>query len=465
MDEIYRHFEDFSNVSIFLAYNVNVDALKYLKYPKDVYGLIGDFNEEELISKIEEYPRVIENPLDFVSRLIHAMRSGKPVEVPIKNTPELDSYFNSMVYDEERIGGQVGIISNLLSILNLKKIIAYSPILSKKQSQMFNNSENLVFPTEFNGKLVLKKPIDSFGNDELKINRIFEYPENLSISLKNITVTSKRANRFIAASRPENLRIEVHENLKSHLSKIGKMVDCAILSGFQAIKQSYLDGKTSDYYLDNAIEDIKLLKSQNPDLKVHLEFASIQDIIIRKKIADYILPHVDCIGMDEAEIANIINSLGYSELSEGILKNSRLEDVIKASKILLEQYNLDGVQIHTLYYIMYICKKGGILSEESLEKTLEFATILASTKASLGEINTTKDLEVGLNTPYNKHGNLLKEIAKNISIQKEYEKYNIVLVPSRIVKNPKSTVGLGDTISSGAFVGYISELKKAKSKN
>jgi ADP-dependent phosphofructokinase/glucokinase len=60
---------------------------------------------------------------------------------------------------------------------------------------------------------------------------------------------------------------------------------------------------------------------------------------------------------------------------------------------------------------------------------------------------------------------LLKEIAKNISIQKEYEKYNIVLVPSRIVKNPKSTVGLGDTISSGAFVGYISELKKAKSKN
>jgi ADP-dependent phosphofructokinase/glucokinase len=56
-------------------------------------------------------------------------------------------------------------------------------------------------------------------------------------------------------------------------------------------------------------------------------------------------------------------------------------------------------------------------------------------------------------------------LQKNISIQKEYEKYNIVLVPSRIVKNPKSTVGLGDTISSGAFVGYISELKKAKSKN
>ncbi|HIQ39100.1 MAG TPA: hypothetical protein EYH53_03725, partial [Methanothermococcus okinawensis] len=35
----------------------------------------------------------------------------------------------------------------------------------------------------------------------------------------------------------------------------------------------------------------------------------------------------------------------------------------------------------------------------------------------------------------------------------------IALVPTRLVENPKSTVGLGDTISSGAFVGYVSLLK------
>jgi len=464
MESVYRHFKDFSNVSIFLAYNVNVDALKYLKKSEDVYDLMKSFDKAEVSQKIKEYPRTIEEPVDFVARLIHSMESGKPAEVPIKNSPKLDKYFNELAYDEERMGGQVGIISNLLSILNLKKVIAYSPILSKKQSEMFKNSENLVFPTIIGGKLELKKPIDSYRDDDLKINRIFEYKEDIEIELDGEKITSERPNRFIVASRPENLRIEITEDLKNYLPEIGKKVDCVILSGFQAIKETYSDGKTADYYLTKAKEDMKLLKEQNRDLKIHLEFASIQDINMRKKIADSLLPEVDCVGMDEAEIANIIHVLGYEDLSEGILKHSKLEDVIKASKILLEKYNLEGIQIHTIYYIMYLCKKGGIVSNESLEKTLEFATILASTKAALGEINNINDLKTGIDIPYNKYGELLKNISKDISKEKEYGDYRIVLVPSRIVKNPKSTVGLGDTISAGAFIGYISELKKVKNK-
>ena len=103
---------------------------------------------------------------------MYAIRSYY-AEVPIKNSLRLDKYFNELTYDEERMGGQVGIIANLLSILNLKKVIAYSPILSKKQSEMFKNSENLVFPTLIGGKLELKKPIDSYRDDDLKIRNNF----------------------------------------------------------------------------------------------------------------------------------------------------------------------------------------------------------------------------------------------------------------------------------------------------
>ena len=38
--------------------------------------------------------------------------------------------------------------------------------------------------------------------------------------------------------------------------------------------------------------------------------------------------------------------------------------------------------------------------------------------------------------------------------------YKIVITPTRIVKNPVSTVGLGDTISAGAFASYLSLLMR-----
>lgn len=74
--ELINHVKDFSNVSIFLAYNVNVDALKYLADSSDIEKLKENFSDSEIITKIEEYPRTIEKPIDFVARLIHAMKSG-----------------------------------------------------------------------------------------------------------------------------------------------------------------------------------------------------------------------------------------------------------------------------------------------------------------------------------------------------------------------------------------------------
>ncbi|AEF97266.1 ADP-specific phosphofructokinase [Methanotorris igneus] len=457
--EIKEYLNNLSNLSIFLAYNANVDTIKYLN-DKDVQELIDLFDVNEIIKKIEEYPRIIKSPLDFVARLIHSMKTGKPAEVPLYDDEEINKWFNRFKYDEERMGGQVGIISNLLSILGLKKVIAYTPILSKKQAEMFVNKDNLLYPSVVDGNLILKKPIESYREDDpLKINRIFEYKKGVKFRLGDEEITTPQANRFIVASRPENLRIEIRDELREKLPKIGDMVDCAILSGYQAIKEEYKDGKTGDYYLKKAKEDIKLLKKNNKNLKVHLEFASIPNRAIRKKIADNLLPNVDCVGMDETELANVLNVIGYDKLSNEILKKSWVEDVVEGSKILLEEYDLEIVQVHTMYYIMYLCREDNPLTNEELKKTLEFATILASTKAALGNIGDVDDLKVGLEVPYNEYRDLLASIVAELSKKPENKDYRMLLVPSRLVKNPKSTVGLGDTISSGAFVGYVSFLK------
>jgi len=458
--KILQLIESFSNISIFLAYNANVDAIKIFKDGKEVEELINQFPVGEILKSIERYPRKIKSPLDFMGRLIHSMKYGKPAEVPMVEDESLNRWFDSIEYDEERIGGQVGIISNLLSILNLRRIIAYIPLLSKKQAEMFNNSDNLLYPTVANGKLILRKPIEVYREeDPLKINRIFEYRKDLEFSLGEERIKTPYANRLIVASRPDSFRIEIRDDLKEKLPEIGEMVDCAILSGYQGIKEKYSDGKDDLYYIERAQEDIDLLR-RNKNIKIHVEFASIQSKRLRKMIVDKIVSKVDSLGMDETEIANVIHVMGYEDLSEHIIKNSLLEDILYASKILLESYsNLEVVQVHTLYYILYLCRGDNPLEEKELEETLELATVLASTKAKLGEISSLEDLKEGIKIPYNRYWKLFRRIVEDLRESPEYRDYKIAMVPTRLVENPKSTVGLGDTISSGAFVGYVSLLK------
>ncbi len=70
-------------LSMFTAYNTNVDAIVYLN-GKTVQRLIDEFGAEAVKRRMEEYPREInEPPLDFVARLVHALKTGgKPMAVP-----------------------------------------------------------------------------------------------------------------------------------------------------------------------------------------------------------------------------------------------------------------------------------------------------------------------------------------------------------------------------------------------
>ncbi|NJE25705.1 ADP-specific phosphofructokinase [Thermococcus sp. MV5] len=451
---------DFQRMGMYLAYNVNVDAIVYLN-EKHIERLIKEFGVENIKRRIEEYPREINDPLDFVARLIHALKTGKPQAVPLV-THEADKWFNSrFTYDVERIGGQVGVIANLLANLNFNRVIAYSPLLGKKQADMFVNRDNLLYPTIEKEKVVLKKPLEAYREeDPVKINRIFEFRQGTKFKFGNEEIIVPYSGRFIVACRFEEFaRIETSPQLKSHLPEIGEMVDGVILSGYQGIRKQYSDGKDANYYLRKAKEDIKLLKRKK-DVKIHVEFASIQDRELRKKVIYNIFPLVDSVGMDEAEIAHILSVLGYRDLSDRIFTYNRIEDAVLGAKILLDELNLEILQIHTIYYLMYITHRDNPLNEEELSKSLEVGTTLAATKAFLGDIKRPEDVKVGLNIPFNEKGEFVKLRFEEAKRKMRTREYKIVMIPTRLVKKPVSTVGLGDTISAGAFASYLSLLRK-----
>ncbi|WP_010478536.1 ADP-specific phosphofructokinase [Thermococcus zilligii] len=446
-------------LSIYTAYNTNVDAIVYLN-GETVQGLIDEFGADAVRKRMEDYPREINEPLDFVARLVHALKTGKPMAVPLVNE-ELHTWFDSHFrYDVERMGGQAGIIANLLSNLDFREVIVYTPHLAKRQAEMFVRKPNLFYPVVEGGKLVLKHPWEAYREgDPVKVNRIFEFRAGTAFKLGDERIVVPFSGRFIVSARFESIRIYTEPGLRPFLPEIGERVDGAILSGYQGINLRYSDGKDANYYLRKAKEDIMLLKREK-DLKVHLEFASIQSRELRKKVIYNLFPLADSVGMDEAEIAYVLSALGYDELADRIFTYNRIEDTVLGGKILLDEMNLDVLQIHTIYYIMYITHADNPLSEEELRRSLELATTLAASRASLGDITSPDQVEVGLRVPYNERGEYVKLRFEEAKRKLRTKEYKLVIIPTRLVQNPVSTVGLGDTISTGAFTSYLAMLKE-----
>lgn len=446
-------------LSIYTAYNTNVDAIVSLR-GETVQRLIDEFGAEAVRRRMEEYPREINGPLDFVARLVHALKTGKPMAVPLVNE-ELHSWFDShFKYDVERMGGQAGVIANLLANLNFRRVIVYTPHLAKKQAMMFVDRSNLLYPVVEDGRLAFKHPREAYREgDPIKVNRIFEFRAGTTFKLGNETVEVPFSGRFIVSARFERIKVHTEPELRPFLPEIGMEVDGAILSGYQGIKLRYSDGKDANYYLKKAKEDIMLLKREK-NVKVHLEFASIQNRELRKKVIYNLFPLVDSVGMDESEIAYILNALGYSKLSDRIFTYNCIEDTVLGGKILIDEMNLEILQIHTIYYIMYITYTDNPLSEEELRKSLELATALAAARASLGEIKSPEDYRVGLKVPYNERGEYVKLRFEEAKRRLRTKEYRVVIIPTRLAQNPVSTVGLGDTISAGAFTSYLALLKK-----
>ncbi|WP_297070035.1 ADP-specific phosphofructokinase [Thermococcus sp.] len=452
-----RLLDEARDLSIYTAYNTNVDAIVYLN-GGIVQRLVDEFGADAVKKRIDEYPREIDEPLDFVARLVHALKTGKPMAVPLVNE-NLHTWFDDHFdYDVERMGGQAGIIANLLASLDFKRVIVYTPHLTGRQAGLFLDRPNLLFPVVDGGRLAFRHPREAYReNDPIKVNRIFEFRAGMTFKLGSETITVPFSGRFIVSSRFESIRIYTEPALRPFLPEIGEEVDGAILSGYQGIKLRYSDGKDANHYLKMAKEDIMLLKRRK-DVKVHLEFASIQNRALRKKVIYNLFPMVDSVGMDESEIAYVLNALGYPKLSERIFTYNRIEDSVLGGKIILDEMNLEILQIHTIYYLMYITLKDNPLTEEELRKSLEVGTTLAAARASLGEVKSPQDYRVGMNVPFNERGEYVK--LRFEEAKRRTREYKVVITPTRLVKKPVSTVGLGDTISAGAFTSYLALLRE-----
>lgn len=480
-----RHIDAFYSVKeaipyldgMFVAYNSNIDAIKHLT-EADISRLTGLFNEAEIQERIEEYPREIKDPLDFMARLIISMREGKAAEIPTHTSDIHEWLKKHLGFDYARMGGQAGIISNELANLGLRKVVAYVPWLSKEQTEYFVDADNLWHPKVEDGKVVLRHPKEAFKpNMESKVNWILEYSRGLEVNCNRRSFTVQRDNRLIISSRPRWLRLDMDREVYDQLGVISP-IDGAMLSGYQIMKEEYEDGSTYKQYVEHSVQVIEKLKFLNPELRIHVELTSIQNRVIRKAIlADIVAKHVHSLGLDTVEVANALNVLGHEELSYAVIKKEEngITSLYQGAVQLLKDLSLERVHVHSLGFYICILAKGQPLSLKDHRDVLLFSSTIAAAKAFTGAVGNLNDAEIGLKVPISSSGiKGLEEfkaycVSRKLCTAEEFDygylygpDHDAVLIPSKIAEKPKATVGIGDAISAAAFAAMLAKMKQEK---
>ncbi|MCK4927993.1 MAG: hypothetical protein KAS11_05955, partial [Candidatus Aenigmarchaeota archaeon] len=225
------------------------------------------------------------------------------------------------------------------------------------------------------------------------------------------------------------------------------------LSGYQAI--------LTDEQFFRAKVQLGLMRKANPDMKMHLEFTSeeCQDKVA--KIVKYLLPSVDSLGCNERETCIFLRSMGKKDLADNI-KNSgySAKYLLEGIRYIKKKTGLKRVHVHNINYMLCLADKD-YASPEKTRDAMQLCVMSAFAKSIRGFIHHAMDLDlsnnIGLNSKGMKQLSLMdrhqaSKIGEGIySCGKDY----LVMVPTKIGVHAKATVGLGDTVSSTAFVGDL----------
>ncbi|ASJ08734.1 ADP-dependent glucokinase [Thermococcus siculi] len=426
--------------TVLLAYNTNIDAIKYLKR-EDLKSRVEKAGKEEVLRYSDELPPRISTVQELLGSILWSVRRGKAAELFVESCP-VRFYMKRWGWDELRMGGQVGIMANLLGGVYGVPVITHVPQLSKLQGDLFKDGPIYV-PKAEDGKLSLVHPREFAGDEESCIHYIYEFPRGFRI----FDFEAPRENRFIGSADDYNTTLYIRPEFTEHFGEIAEKANLAIMSGLQALtKENYREPfEVIATHLDVLAEG---------EIPVHLEFAFTPDETVRKAILD-LLGKFWSVGLNEVELASVMEVIGEKALAEKLLAHDPVDPiaVTEAMLKLAEKTGVRRIHFHTYgYYLALTDYKGDLVRDALL-----FAALAAAAKAKLGDVRNIDDVIKAMDVPVNEKSKsvgeaLVKEYGMRDGIA-EVNGYQLSFVPTKIVAKPKSTVGIGDTISSSAFVG------------
>ena len=444
-------------MKIICAYPVNLDA---------VYDL-----EEDNISRFIQSadPRGIKSELkgsirsreDLISSLLYCIEHGSGAEILVESRQLAEEIEVSFPWSF-RLGGNAGIMANLLAGLGARPILN-SPALEPRMAALLHPGAGIpVWGRLLEPSLAAERP----GPSSEVLHFVFQFKESDRIPSPQGPIAAAKDNRFIATYDPVNTRMASTEHFDAYCQDHIQDIDGAILSGFHLAP---LDRYREIF--PPRIEQIRSWKEANPNIYIHVEMGSFQS----QKIARHFLSLLgrippDSLGLNEDELetaAAEYSAIGSSPVSSTALSTSRpeisqwQERVQKAAR-LREDLGIFRVAVHTRDYILSIMEEGRITAREellSLQKGADAAAALAATGSVAGEPPEEVN-SVGLNAREEFCRSGAKAAGRGAFL---HSGGGIVsLMPSLLAREPRITVGLGDTATAATFYQELQAIKKSR---
>ncbi|TGC08450.1 ADP-dependent glucokinase/phosphofructokinase [Methanolobus halotolerans] len=448
-------------MKILCGYNANIDAI--YKVDGSQMAEMAESYREEISEKIKDPPGFISSIPDFFAGLFTSMEKGTGAEWMVRDK-EVSRWLRNNFLEGSllRMGGNMGIMANVLSELGASRVIPNVANPSELQMSFF--SRKAIFIPD-GGEIQIDGSggaFSTFESDENElIHFVFDFKKGEKFRFIENIISVPRENRFIATYDPLNFELHIDEQFSRYaLEHIGEM-DGALISGYHLLRERYPDGSSYVEKLNRSLDQLKEWKVLNNKLYIHVEFGHFSSDKMAYDVFNSLFPLVDSIGINEDELAMLAH---MSELDTSGILEMDAEAILETAVSLCEVSGPGRVQIHTREFVLSVASDMHLGAEHILE-TLHFGVNCAAAFACSGKLDERENLlKIASSIGRSKYG---KEQVQNIadqipsgddgitredSIFRKYREHFICAVPTRLCGDPVATVGLGDTISSAIFL-------------
>lgn len=442
------------------AFNANIDAVLKVRGERLTalaaeVGLGADAPEAE-------GERRIRTPKDVVRGLVRCFARGIAEEWLVDDELTYAWMRAALGYDRLQMGGQGGIVANAMAVCGVQQVLAHCASLPSDQASLFLDLPNLV-STDEHGGLRRARTIDR--PDPPMIHWILEFDHGDSMVLGDRTVTCPKSNRFIATYDPLNFRLHVDAGFAAAAAALRN--DVVILSGYHMLSEHMPDGTLAAERIATSFEVVKAWKARNPDCLVHLEVASTQDLAVRRAVVDRIARSCDSIGVNERELIDLLVAIGRVDLAERCEHKTDSANLLDGLEVVFHEIGCPRVQLHMFGLYVTMQRPGFRVTPLANRRGMQLAAVVAAGKAGTGAIERREallwaaDREIG-----DVSAAELQLLADHVASKYGPNDlaatgllggpdYDLIAVPTVIIPNPVTLVGMGDTISSVSLVGSL----------
>ena len=431
-------------MNVICAYAVNLDAVCNVKSSQLQPLLPSEISSENIglkssISKMD----------DLFSSLLYCMREGSGAEILIE-TPALASLIEKAFAWNMRLGGNAGIMANVLADLGARPILN-APAMGPGLAALLRPEVRL----PFSGSLVKPGRVASSKKDDHPepVHYVFQFKRGEVIQYGRERFIVPQDNRFIASYDPVNTALASSPDFDSYCLKHISVFSGAMISGFHLLPmQDY--GKI----LQEKINQLRSWKKRNPNLFIHLELGSFQSPQIMSHLMHLVseVP-IDSLGMNEDELDA---AAGLFNLSIKANLPASWQERVLAAELLQDKTGIFRVSVHTRDYILSVIRDGHFPAQDeilALQSGVDSAASLAacgSMRAAPSEEFNEKGLAAAadlrrLGAVGFGRGAILQSGGRILS-----------LVPARQVSQPMITVGLGDTATASIFFCELEAIRR-----